>query len=127
MASTAINKEKNIMTEIELIEMLDNEQIKQILNSSDEYIIADFSVFNAGAVVGIELANDLPAAIFDEYEEMLDGIIIYDRGRIESLLDNKLSEVLENNAYLFNANISGISVIKKLELAQIYLKLVSDL
>ena len=115
------------MTETDLIEMLDNEQIKQILNSSDEYIIADFNVFNAGAVVGIELANDFPDAIFEEHDEMLDGIIIYDRGRIESLLDNKLSEVLENNVYLFNADINNISVIKKLELAEVYLKLVSEL
>ena len=74
------------MTETELIEMLDNEQIKQILNSSDEYIIADFNVFNAGAVLSIELANDFPASIFDEYDEMLDGIIIFDRGRIDELI-----------------------------------------
>ena len=115
------------MTEIELIEMLDNEQIKSILNSSDEYIIADLAVFNAGSVLSIELASDFPANIFDEYEEMLDGIIIFDRGRIESLLDDKLSELLENNAYLFNADTSGVSAIKKLELAEVYLKLVAEL
>ena len=115
------------MTETQLIELLDNEQIKQILDSSDEYIIADFSVFNAGTVLSIELASDFPASIFDEYEEMLGGIIIFDRSRIESLLDDKISEVLDNNAYLFNADINNISTIKKLELAEVYLKLITDL
>jgi hypothetical protein len=86
------NKDKITMTETELIELLDTQQIKSILASDSEYIVADLSVFNAGHVLAIELVNDFPASIFDDYEEIIDGIIIFDRNSIAEVITSLINE-----------------------------------
>jgi hypothetical protein len=111
------------MTETELIELLDNQQVREILSNDSEYIIADLSVFNAGSVLTIELVNDFPAYIFDENEQMVEGYYIYARSNIENLLDSKLLEALENNANVFSADLAGLSTIEKLNLADFALRI----
>ena len=67
------------MIETQLIELLDTRQVRKILTSDSEYLIADLSVFNAGTVLTIELVNDFPAYIFDDEEQMIEGYYIYDK------------------------------------------------
>jgi hypothetical protein len=117
------NKDKITMTETELIELLDNQQVREILSNDSEYIIADLSVFNAGSVLAIDLVNDFPAYIFDENEQMVEGYYIYARSNIENLLDSKLLEALENNANVFSADLAGLSTIEKLNLADFALRI----
>jgi hypothetical protein len=77
------------MTETELIELLNTNDLEIILDSDKEYLVADLSIFNVGHVLTIELVNDFPASIFDEDEQMIDGYYIYDRGSIEDIIRNK--------------------------------------
>lgn len=77
------------MTETELIELLNTNDLEIILDSDKIYIIADLSIFNTGHVLTIELVNDLPDYIFDEDGQMIDGNYIYDRGSIENIIRNK--------------------------------------